>query len=57
MDAGIQRGDVITKVNDQTVRSVQELETLVESKKTEPRIKLEVMKNGKPTILMIDLPS
>ena len=57
MDAGIQRGDVITKANDQTVQSVHELETLVQSRKTETRIKLEVIKKGKPTVLVIDLPS
>lgn len=57
MDAGIQRGDVITKANDQVVQSVQELETLVQSRKLETRIKLEVIKKGKPTILTIDLPS
>ena len=57
MNAGIQRGDVITKANDQAVQSVHELETLVQSRKAETRIKLEVIKKGKPTILMIDLPS
>jgi bifunctional DNase/RNase len=57
MNAGIQRGDVITKADDQTVQSVQELEMLVQSRKRETRIKLEVIKKGKPTILMIDLPS
>jgi bifunctional DNase/RNase len=57
MNAGIQRGDVITRANDQPVQSVHELETLVQSRKAEARIKLEVIKKGKPTILMIDLPS
>jgi C-terminal processing protease CtpA/Prc len=57
MDAGIQRGDVITKANDQAVQSVHELETLVQSTKAETRIKLEVIKKGKAIILMIDLPS
>jgi len=57
MDAGIQRGDIITKANDQAVQSTLELEALVQSKKPETRIKLEVIKKGKPTTLMIDLPS
>jgi bifunctional DNase/RNase len=57
MDAGIQRGDVITKANDQTIQSTQELEVWVQSKKPETRIKLEVIKKGKPTIIVIDLPS
>jgi len=57
MDAGIQRGDVITKANDQTIQSAHELEALVQSKKPESRIKLEVIKKGKSTIVVIDLPS
>jgi bifunctional DNase/RNase len=57
MDAGIQRGDIITKANDQTVQSMQEFEAWVHSKKPETRIKLEVIKKGKPTIIVIDLPS
>jgi bifunctional DNase/RNase len=57
MDAGIQRGDIITKANDQTIQSTQELEAWVQSKKPETRIKLEVIKKGKPTIIVIDLPS
>jgi bifunctional DNase/RNase len=57
MDAGIQRGDVITRANDQTIQSTHELEAWVQSKKAETRIKLEVIKKGKPTIIVIDLPS
>ncbi len=57
MDAGIQRGDVITKANDQAIQSAHELEALVQSKKPESRIKLEVIKKGKSTIVVIDLPS
>jgi uncharacterized protein len=57
MVAGIQRGDVITKANDQAIQSTHDLEALVQSKKTEPRIKLEVIKKGKSTLIVIDLPS
>lgn len=57
MDAGIQRGDIITKANDQTIQSTHELEAVVQSKKPETRIKLEVIKKGKPTVIVIDLPS
>ena len=56
MDAGMQRGDVITKANDQAIQSAHELEAFVQSKKPETRIKLEVIKKGKPTIIVIDLP-
>jgi bifunctional DNase/RNase len=57
MDSGIQRGDVITRANDQTIQSTQELEVWVQSKKPDARIKLEVIKKGKPTVIVIDLPS
>jgi bifunctional DNase/RNase len=57
MDAGVQRGDIITKANDQPVQSVQELEALIQSKKPQTQIKLEVIKKGKPTVVVIDLPS
>jgi bifunctional DNase/RNase len=55
MLAGIQRGDLITKVNDQAIHSVQELEAFVHTADT--RIKLEIIKKGKPTTVVIDLPS
>jgi uncharacterized protein len=57
MNAGVQRGDVITKANDQAVQSVHELEALVQSTKAETRIKLEITRKGKPTLMVIDLPS
>jgi uncharacterized protein len=57
MVAGLQRGDLITKANDQTIQSVQELEAFVHSAKPDTRIKLEVIKKGKPTTVVIDLPS
>ena len=57
MVAGIQRGDLITKANDQAIQSVQELEAFVQAAKPETRVKLEVIKKGKPTTIVIDLPS
>ncbi|HXV82459.1 MAG TPA: bifunctional nuclease domain-containing protein [Candidatus Binatia bacterium] len=57
MNAGMQRGDVITKANDRAVQSAHELEALVQSTKSETRIKLEVMRKGKPIVIVIDLPS
>lgn len=55
--AGIQRGDIITKANDQTVNSVNDLESLIQAAQAPTRIKLEVIKKGKPTTIVIDLPS
>jgi bifunctional DNase/RNase len=57
MEAGMQRGDVITKANDQAVPSARELEALVRAAKPQTRIKLEVVRKGKPILLAIDLPS
>ena len=54
---GIQRGDVITKANDTTIKSAGDLERLIAAKKTPAQIKLEIIKKGKPTIIIIDLPS
>ena len=57
MSAGIQRGDVITKVNDKAIQSANELEAFIQATKPPARIKLEVIKKGKPTVIVIDLPS
>lgn len=55
MAAGIQRGDVITKANDQAINSAADLETFIHSQ--QGRVKLEVIKKGKPTAVEIDLSS
>jgi uncharacterized protein len=57
MKAGIQRGDIITKANEQTIQSVSDLESLIQSAKSPTQIKLEVIKKGKPTTIVVDLPS
>ena len=57
MTAGMQRGDIITKANDQTIQSAHELEAIIRAIKPPAKLKLEVIKKGKPTIIMIDLPS
>jgi bifunctional DNase/RNase len=57
MAAGIQRGDIITKANDQTISSVHELEAFVRSMRPAARVRLDIIKKGKPTSIVIDLPS
>jgi uncharacterized protein len=54
--ASLQRGDIITKVNDQAISSTIELESAIQATKS-PQLKLEVIKKGKPTTIVIDLPS
>jgi bifunctional DNase/RNase len=55
--AGVQRGDIITKVNDNPIKSTTELENLIQTIKAPAKIKLEIMKQGKPVTIQIDLPS
>ncbi len=57
MTSGIQRGDIITKANDQAIQSAKDLEAFLRSAKPPARIKLEVIKKGKPAVIVIDLPS
>ena len=57
MTAGIERGDIITKANDQVIESTQELEAIIRAIKPPARLKFEVIKKGKPTTIVIDLPS
>ena len=55
--AGVQRGDIITKLNDQTIGSSADLEKLLQTAEPGSQIKLEVIKKGKPTTVVIGLPS
>ncbi len=54
--AGIQRGDIITKANNASIKSTADLERLFRSSTLPAQIKLEVTKKGKPTIVVIDIP-
>jgi uncharacterized protein len=55
--AGIQRGDIITKANDQPMVSASEFEAALQGAKPAAQLRLEVIKKGKPTTVVIDLPS
>ncbi|HZD42297.1 MAG TPA: bifunctional nuclease domain-containing protein, partial [Terriglobales bacterium] len=57
MSAGLQRGDVITRADQKRIESTKDLEALIEATKPPAKIELEVIKKGKPTLLMMDLPS
>jgi hypothetical protein len=56
MKAGIERGDIITKANDRIIVSAGDLEAAVEALKAPAQLKLEIIKKGKPTTVVIDLP-
>jgi bifunctional DNase/RNase len=57
MQAGLQRGDIITRANERRVSTAKSLEALVRAMKPPAQIKFEVIKKGKPTTIVIDLPS
>ena len=57
MKAGLQRGDIITKANQQSISSTKDLESVIHAAKSLSRLRLEIIKKGKPITIMIDLPS
>ena len=57
MKAGLQRGDIITKANEQAISSIKELESVIQAVKSPSQLRLRIIKKGKPTTIMIDLPS
>jgi bifunctional DNase/RNase len=55
--AGIQRGDIIVRANDTAIRSATDLEDLLQAIKPPAKLKLDIIKKGKPSMVQIDLPS
>ncbi|MBI4489214.1 MAG: bifunctional nuclease family protein [Deltaproteobacteria bacterium] len=56
-EAGIQRGDLILKVNDRSVQKVADLESFFRSVKKPVQVKMEVLRKGKTATVVFDLPS
>jgi len=56
-EAGLQRGDIILKVNDRTIQKVGDLESFFQGAKKTGQVKMEVLKKGKPASVVLDLPS
>jgi len=56
MKADIQRGDIITKLNDQPIPNTAALETILQAINTPGRVKIELIRKGKPTTVVVDLP-
>jgi bifunctional DNase/RNase len=56
MKADIQRGDIITKLNDQPIPNTAALETILQAINTPGRVKIEIIRKGKPTTVVVDLP-
>lgn len=57
MNAGLQRGDIITKLDARAIASSADLESALQAVKSPGKVTLEVIKKGKPTTIVIDLPS
>jgi S1-C subfamily serine protease len=57
MTAGLRRGDILTKANDKNLQSTADLEAVLESAKGPGPIRLEVLRKGKATVIVIDWPS
>jgi len=55
--AGVQRGDIILKVNDKTIHKVADLESLFQSLKRAGQLKMEISRKGKTASVTVDLPS
>jgi bifunctional DNase/RNase len=56
-EAGIQRGDLILKVNDRSVQKVADLESFFRSVKKPVQVKMEVLRKGKTATVVFDLSS
>lgn len=57
LEAGLQRGDIILKVNDRTIQKVGDLESFFQGGRKTGQLKMEVLKKGKPVTLVVDLPA
>lgn len=57
VQAGLQRGDIILKVNDRTIQNVAELESSLQGSKKNRQVKIEVLRKGKNSTVVLDLQS
>jgi S1-C subfamily serine protease len=56
-NAGLQRGDILVKANDQALQSAAVLDAFVETVKAPAQIIFEVIRKNKPTVVLVDMPS
>ncbi len=55
-EAGVQRGDVILRVNDRAMQKAADLESLVQGAKRPVQLRMEVLRKGKSTTIVVNLP-
>ena len=56
-EAGVQRGDVILRVNERTIQKAADLESLVQGAKRPGQLRMEVLRKGKTATVVVNLPS
>jgi bifunctional DNase/RNase len=56
LKAGIQRGDIISKLNDQAVSTLAAFQANIQSLSKSARVNLEIIRKGKSMMIVIDLP-
>lgn len=56
-EAGLQRGDIILKVNERPIQKVGDLESFFQGGKRSGQLKIEVIKKGKSVTMVLDLPA
>jgi bifunctional DNase/RNase len=55
-EAGLQRGDVILKVNEKSLQKTSEMESFLQSAKKGAQLKIEVIRKGKSITIAMNLP-
>lgn len=56
-EAGVQRGDLILRVNDRAIQRAADLESLVQGAKRPGQLRMEVLRKGKTATVVVNLPS
>ena len=55
--AGVQRGDIILKVNNRAIQKVGDLESFFQDAKRPGQVRMELLRKGKSSTVVLDLPS
>jgi len=55
-EAGLQRGDVILRVNEKSLQKTSELESVVQAAKKGAQLRIEVIRKGKSITIAMNLP-
>lgn len=55
-NAGLERGDILIKANNQALQSIADLDATLEPVKAPAQIRFEVIRNGKPLVILLEMP-